>query len=174
VSKDEIIDVLDEDGKVIDTISRAVAEDNNDITENVLIFVFNSEGKVWAQLRSKTKRHFPSMWDISACGGVVSGESHAESARRETLEETGLDVELHFVETFMNVFPGDKGETRRRLSNMYVGISDGQPVINDEVDEFKAWLPGDLKNDIVRHPEKYVPSFTAELDMALAGREKLL
>ena len=47
MSKHEIIDVLSDTGEVIDTISREQAEQDNHITENVLVFVFNSLGKVW-------------------------------------------------------------------------------------------------------------------------------
>src|SRR5688572_7361678 len=116
MSAGEIIDVLNEDGEVIDTIPREQAERDNHLTENVLIFVFNSEGKVWTQLRPKSKNHYPGRWDISACGGLLSKESHEHAAKRETLEEMGIDVELHYAESFLNVFPGDNGEQPRRLS----------------------------------------------------------
>ncbi len=52
----EIIDVLDVDGNVIDSIPREQAESDNHLTENVL--VFTSEGEVWTQLRPQTKKHF--------------------------------------------------------------------------------------------------------------------
>ena len=141
MSKHEIIDVLNEDGEVIDTVSREQAERDNHITENVLVFVFNSLGRVWVQLRPQSKNHYPGKWDISACGGVLSDETNEQAAHRETLEEMGIEVDLHYVESFLNVFPGDNGEKRKRLSHLYVGISDKQPQISDEVDEFKDWLP---------------------------------
>ena len=169
MSANEIIDVLNDNGEVIDTITREQAENGNHTTENVLIFIFNSLGQVWVQLRPKTKKHYPGMWDISACGGVLSGENHAECASRETLEETGLQPELHYVETFLNVFPGDNGETRKRLSHLYVGISDQQPQTNEEVDEFKVWHPRELRDDIQNNPDAYIPSFMIELDKAVEG-----
>lgn len=164
-----MIDVLDQDGNVIKTISREEAERDNHLTENVLVFVFDTSGNVWAQLRPMTKSHFPGRWDISACGGVVSGESPAEAAGREALEETGLQLDLRFVETFLNVFPGDNGEERNRLSHLYIGISDEAPTANDEVDEFKAWQPDGLFADIAANPDKYIPSFEIELAKALTA-----
>lgn len=169
MSKQEIIDVLNEDGEVVDTISRELAERDNHITENVLIFVFNSRGRVWVQLRPQTKNHYPGKWDISACGGVLSGETNEQAAHRETLEEMGIDVELHHVESFLNVFPGDSGEERKRLSHLYIGISDEQPQANNEVDEFKKWEPNELRADVKAHPDAYVPSFIVELDKAIKG-----
>lgn len=174
MSADEIIDVLNEDGEVIDTISRREAEHHNHTTENVLIFVFNSKGNVWTQLRPKNKKHYPGAWDISACGGVISGETHEQAAQRETLEEMGLELDLHYAETFLNVFPGENGEIRRRLSHLYVGVSDEQPKITDEVDDFRNWNPHDLREDIETNPDTYVPSFIVELDKALEAHKKLI
>ncbi len=164
-----MIDVLDQDGNVIKTISREEAERDNHLTENVLVFVFDTRGNVWAQLRPMTKSHYPGRWDISACGGVVSGESSAEAAEREALEETGLQLDLKYVETFLNVFPGDNGENRKRLSHLYIGISDEAPAANDEVDDFKAWQLDDLFADIAANPDKYIPSFEIELEKALTA-----
>jgi 8-oxo-dGTP pyrophosphatase MutT (NUDIX family) len=167
MAEKEIIDIFDEDGKVIGSISRDKAERDNLITENVLIFVFTKDGKVWAQLRPKTKNHYPGLWDISACGGIISGEKPDEAAVREAYEETGLKLKLRHVESFLNVFPGDHGEERRRLSHLYIAITDEDPKINEEVDEFKCWTIDVLKEDVDKYPEKYCPSFVFELDKAL-------
>lgn len=174
MSKQEIIDVLNESGEIIDTISREQAELNNHITENVLVFVFNSLGKVWVQLRTLTKSHYPGMWDVSACGGVISGETHATAATRETNEEMGLEVELRYIETFLNVFPGENGETRKRLSHLYIGVSDEEPKPNDEVDEFLIWDPDQLRSDVQLRPDAYIPSYLVELDKAMDGYHKHL
>lgn len=174
MSKEEIIDVLDTEGNVVDTISRSQAERDNHTTHNVLVFIFNSFGKVWIQLRPKTKSHYPGVWDISACGGVVSGETPEEAAKRETHEETGLKPELHYVETFLNVFPGDQGEERKRMSHLYIATSDEVPQPNEEVDEFKSWQPDELRKDIEEHQDRYVPSFITELDLAVKAHQQLL
>lgn len=170
MSSSEIIDILDDNGQVVGSINRDEAERANHTTQNVLIFIFNSSGQVWVQLRPKTKNHYPGMWDISACGGIVSGEEPDVAAERETEEETGLKPDLYHVESFMNVFPGDNGEQRRRLSHLYIGISDDKPKVNEEVDEFKLWEVDDLITDIKTNPEKYVPSFMFELQKAANGR----
>ncbi len=164
-----MIDILNEEGEVVDTITREDAEKDNHTTENVLIFVFNSLGKVWVQLRPMTKRHYPGRWDISACGGIISGETKEQAANRETLEEMGIDVDLKYVESFLNVFPGDNGEQRKRLSHLYIGISDAMPLKNDEVDEFRIWEPDALRRDVLASPGQYIPSFIVELDKATAG-----
>ncbi len=174
MSTNEIIDILNAEGEKVGKMSREEAENDNHTTEHVLTFVFSSHGRVWVQLRPKTKKHYPGMWDISACGGVVSGESHEEAAKREAFEETGLEVDLHYVESFLNTFPDDSGETRKRLSYLYMAISDDKPVINDEIEEFKEWQVNELRQDVKSKPDKYVPSFLTELDKAVRGYELLV
>jgi isopentenyl-diphosphate delta-isomerase len=173
MSNKEIINIFNEDGDVIGTVPRYQAEQDNHITENVLVFVFNSHGKVWIQLRPQSKNHYPGMWDISACGGVLSSETHSQAAQRETKEEMGIQVKLNYVESFLNEFPGDNGEIRRRLSHLYIGISDEKPIANHEVDEFKLWDPADLIADIKVNPGSYTPSLLAELEIALKGLKEL-
>mgnify|MGYP001050280345 CR=1 FL=1 len=173
MSSSEIIDILDSDGSVIGTTSREEAERYNHATENVLVFVFNSLGRVWVQLRPMNKNHYPGLWDISACGGVLSDETTMEAAIRETKEETGLDVDLTYVDTFLNIFPGDSGEERRRISSLYIGFSNEQPKINEEVDEFKEWDPSELRSHVIENESLYIPSFVVELDMAIRAVSNL-
>ncbi len=171
--KGELIDVLDADGEVINTITRHEAEQGNHTTQNVLIFLFNSLGRVWIQLRPKIKNHYPGRWDISACGGIVSGETPEAAAKRETEEETGgLKPELEYVETFLNVFPGDSGEERKRLSHLYIAQTDEIPQPNEEVDEFKDWEPAKLREHATLNPDLYVPSLIVELDRAVEAYKR--
>lgn len=169
----EMIDVLNDEGEVIDTISRDLAEQGNHITQNVLVFIFNSSDKVWVQLRPLNKKHYPGKWDISTCGGVMSGEMHETAAYREVFEEMGIRVELHHVESFLNVFTGDNNELRKRLSHLYVGASDKEPKVNADVDAFMSWQPKKLRANVMKNPDVYVPSFLAELDKALKGFDDL-
>lgn len=167
MSRTEIIDVYNDAGEAVGTMQRELAERENHLSSNALVFVFNAEGWVWVQLRPAGKKHFPGLWDISACGGLLSGELPLEAARRETREETGLDVELQYVETFINTFPSTGGGLdHRRLSHLYIGMSATRPKVSVEADDFKLWEPAALRADIVDHPESYVPPFVFELDKA--------
>jgi isopentenyl-diphosphate Delta-isomerase len=123
----EIIDVVDERGQIIDTMTRQQTEKLNHLIQNVLVFIFNPRGEVWIQKRAIHKKHFPGLWDISACGAVASGEGADKAAQRETVEETGIEIPLSHVESFLNVFPGHKDQIFRRLSHLYIGISEDKP-----------------------------------------------
>jgi isopentenyldiphosphate isomerase len=86
MSGTEIIDVLSPDGAVLKQMPRDLAESENYMSANVLIFLFDPLGRVWVQLRPTDKKHFGGLWDITACGGILSAESAIDAAVRETRE----------------------------------------------------------------------------------------
>jgi len=64
---------------------------SNSVILSQKTFVFNSEGKFLALFRTASAPTRPLKWDLP--GGVYEiGESPEEGARREILEETGLQV----------------------------------------------------------------------------------
>jgi 8-oxo-dGTP pyrophosphatase MutT (NUDIX family) len=156
--------------------SREEAERQNHTTENALIFIFALNGHVWIPRRSQDKNFHPGKLDITTAGGVMSGERHSVTARRELQEEAGLDIpDLRHVETFLNVFTGDHGETMSRVSNLYIGFSDDTPQpVDGEVEEFLLCEPVALRAHVMANEGDYVPSFLIELDKALAGYNALL
>ena len=46
------------------------------------------------QKRSLNKDRWPGLWDISICGGVISGETTRDAAVREAREELGIELDL--------------------------------------------------------------------------------
>ena len=73
------------------------------------ICIFNSNNEMLIQQRVSTKSFYPSVWDISAGGNCIAGESSQESAHRELLEELGIDYDFsshrpHLTINFENGF----------------------------------------------------------------------
>ncbi|MBQ1383328.1 MAG: NUDIX domain-containing protein [Solobacterium sp.] len=58
------------------------------------VIVFSSKGEMLIQQRQPFKKGWSGMWDVSAGGSVVSGETIQEGAERETREELGLELSL--------------------------------------------------------------------------------
>lgn len=57
---------------------------------SVHIAIFTKDGRMLVQRRSPNKKHWGGLWDMSAAGSVIAGESSAEGASRELYEELGL------------------------------------------------------------------------------------
>ncbi len=90
----EMIDVLDSEGRTIGIATRREVRVRRLPHRCVYILVFDSHGRLFIHLRTPTKDVYPSFWDV-AIGGVLSaGESFLEGARREMLEEVGVAAEL--------------------------------------------------------------------------------
>lgn len=60
----------------------------------VHICLFNSAGQLLIQQRQANAPRWPDYWDVSAAGGVSSGESPQTAATREIKEELGLDIDF--------------------------------------------------------------------------------
>ena len=83
----------------------------------VQVCIFNSKGEMLIQLRQPFKDDWPNMWDITAAGSVLSGETSQQAAHRELLEELGLDVDfsnirprftINFEKGFCDIYSYEK------------------------------------------------------------------
>lgn len=61
------------------------------------VAIFNSQGQMLIQKRHPDKKLFPGMWDISAAGAVISGESSQMAIERELKEELGINVDFSHI-----------------------------------------------------------------------------
>jgi isopentenyl-diphosphate delta-isomerase len=171
---DELVDYFDAEGGVLGYCSRGEAEDKNFITPNAIIFVIDQSGEVLLQKRAQTKKHYPGLWDTSACGAIAHGENPEMAAERELFEEIGVRCKLQLAERFMNAFPSEDGTlVRTRLSYLYIGRCAVKPTHNHEVEEIRGFAPEGLLAHVKAAPEKYVPSFELELSKALAAFSRL-
>ena len=58
----------------------------------IYAFIFNENGEVLLQKRSKTKKLWPDTWDITAGGHVLAGEFGYKAVLREAKEELNLNL----------------------------------------------------------------------------------
>lgn len=89
----EYFDVLNDKGEftgVIDT--RDNCHEKGLWHRAVYGFIFNKNGDVLLQKRSKTKKLWPDLWDVTAGGHVLKGEFGSQALIREIKEELNIDV----------------------------------------------------------------------------------
>ena len=67
--------------------------------------IFNSKGQMLIQKRGVDKIDWPGCWDISCGGGVNSGETTFQAAKRECKEELGIDVDFDSRPIFRAFYP---------------------------------------------------------------------
>ena len=89
----EIFDVLNECGEFTGkTATREECHKQGLWHRAVYAFIINDKGEVLLQKRSKNKKMWPDLWDVTAGGHVDSGEFGRQALIREVKEELGLEV----------------------------------------------------------------------------------
>lgn len=89
---EEIFEVYTRAGEKIGTAPKSKCHSSNPgfYHKPCWIWIINSDGKILVQKRAKTKKNFPSLWDMPSAGHVDAGETGIEGAIRETFEELGV------------------------------------------------------------------------------------
>lgn len=132
---EEYFDVLDEQGNFTNKIeTRKKCHSEGLWHKAVVVFIINSKDQVLLQRRSKSKRMWPDMWDITAGGHVDAGEFGFQSVLRECEEELGIKLnkeELTFIGSSLST--NIKGDIVNKHFNEYY-------IANKEVDETKLHL----------------------------------
>ena len=73
----------------------------------VHICIFTPDGRLLIQQRAHDKSTWPSLWDITAAGSVLAGESVADGAHRELFEEIGLSRDFESMRPSQVIFYPD-------------------------------------------------------------------
>lgn len=101
MSDDELMDIVDDNNKVIGQATRKEIREKNLLHRGSAVLVYNSKGQIFVHKRTANKKQFPSYWDLIVGGAVEAGEEYDASAKRETEEEIGVkNPELKHLFTF--------------------------------------------------------------------------
>jgi 8-oxo-dGTP pyrophosphatase MutT (NUDIX family) len=87
---DEILDIVDENDRVIGQWPRGEAYARGLRHRCVFVRARDAEGRVFVHRRTAEKLVFPSLYDMFVGGVVGAGESYDEAALREAEEELGV------------------------------------------------------------------------------------
>ena len=153
VVEDEILDLVDEQDRVIGQATRGeVIEQRLHNFRVINVFLRNARGEIWVPLRGPNKRQFPNCLDCSCGGHVSSGEDYDLSFQREVEEELRLDVR------------GMAWRVIGRLTPHQHRVSAFMVVYEIETDETPDYNPDDFVSarwmkpeDLVRELERGVP-----------------
>ena len=87
---DEILDIVDENDRVVGQAPRGQAYAEGLRHRCVFIQARDAEGRIFVHRRTPTKLVFPSLYDMFVGGVVGAGESYDDAALREAEEELGV------------------------------------------------------------------------------------
>ncbi|AXI76743.1 NUDIX hydrolase [Peterkaempfera bronchialis] len=87
---EEILDIVDEQDRVVGTARRGEVYRRRLLHRCVFILCRDAEDRIFVHRRTATKLFSPLMYDLFVGGVVGAGESYAEAAVREAEEELGV------------------------------------------------------------------------------------
>lgn len=139
--QDEQLIQVDENNRVIGSISRANAHSDGDkIYRTIFIIVKDNHGKILLQKRSQTKDLYPGCWDLSVGGHVKYGQSYVAAATEELREELGIKANENDLD-----FLGEVLVTLKKSKEFFhvfeyeLKKNDVVNIANNEVDAVK-WM----------------------------------
>lgn len=151
----EILEVVDENNRVIGTESRREIHEKALRHRSVHIFIFNHQGGLYLQKRSPSKDQYPDHWDSSAAGHTDPGESPRQAAQRELKEELGLEVNL----TEVLKYPACP-ETGWEFTTLFMGQTDEPIHLNLEEATIGGFFTPDQRTQFLNDPlQKIAPGF---------------
>jgi 16S rRNA (adenine1518-N6/adenine1519-N6)-dimethyltransferase len=154
---DEAFAVVDEGDCVIGAAPRREVHGNNLRHRAVHIFLFNREGELLLQKRSRWKDRHPRLWDSSAAGHVGAGEEYDATAARELREELGVAADLTRV-----VKLTASEQTGQEFIWLYRGEHEGPfTPARAEIDAVQFFPLDVVERWLGERPEDFAPGFVA-------------
>lgn len=150
----EILDLVDENDQVFDTLPRDEIYANDLKHIRVIeLFIRNKDGKLWIPIRGLHKRIAPGGFDVGAGGHVEHGESYEEALRKEVGEVLFWNIDEFKVVQLGKYGPKDGLNTVSMVCEIETGL---EPTLNPEDFTSAEWItPSDLAIEITEgHPAK--------------------
>jgi isopentenyldiphosphate isomerase len=150
----EILDLVNENDEVIDTLSRdEIYKQGLSFVRVIEAFIKNSKGELWIPIRTLDKKIAPGGLDVGVGGHVEHGETYEQALAKEVKEELGWNIGELVCRQVGKFSPKDGLNT---VSTVYEIMSDIAPELNPEDFISAEWLtPLQLAQKITQgHPAK--------------------
>ncbi|MBL6989045.1 MAG: NUDIX domain-containing protein [Bacteriovoracaceae bacterium] len=157
-SKDEIFELVDEEGNVVGQAPRADCHKNPELLHRAIhVLIWTSDGELWLQRRSPNKDIQPNKWDTSVGGHFDLGETPEQAAKREMKEELNIEnVPLTLEYSYLW-----KSDKESELIYTFSAVYD-QDVTPDfeEVIEARTWSQEEIEEALGKNI--FTPNFELE------------
>ena len=101
----ELVDLYDIHHNKVDGVKEKKSLVKGEFRLSSFIWVMNDKNEILIQQRLKTAKKATNMWGTTA-GGVISGETSLQGAKRELFEELGIvanEDDMRFIGSYMRV-----------------------------------------------------------------------
>ena len=127
------------------------------------ILLFNSQGQLLLQQRSKHKLLWPMYWSNTCCSHPAVGESVEDACKRRLVQELNILADVQFIYKFQYYEKYLDVGAESELCYVMLGICDKWPtLIPEEVSAFKYVSIEELEALLIEKPEDFTPWFKKE------------
>lgn len=133
-NQDELFVVVNKKDRIICYRTRFDCHHNKQLIHRAIgVVIFNKQGQILLQKRSKNKDTNPGFYTLSTSGHVGKGETYEQSAQRELFEEIGIHSPLKRKGKFIL-----ESDVETEMDCLFSTIYNGPFYPNkEEVDELK-------------------------------------
>ena len=160
----EALILVDEADREVGHLSKTECHDGQGVLHRAFsLLIFNNEGELLLQQRSRQKRLWPMYWSNSCCSHPRRAENMETAIHRRLYEELGLRCPLHFLFKFQYQAQFNDAGSEQELCSVYIGRVSG-PITSDPR-EIKAWRwisPEALQRELAASEEEFTPWFRME------------
>ncbi len=159
MSHDELIDVVDESGRVLQVLPKFEAHRQGLLHKTVIGEVIDSQGR-WLLVRQAKDRQDAEQYVSPVGGHVLAGESDEDALTREANEELGLSGTFKYEYMGREIFNRFVvGRQENHFFIMFKIYSDTVPVLNHESESYKYFYADELRVALKEHPEQFGGAF---------------
>lgn len=175
-SEKEQLILVDRNDVEIGYVDKSAAHDAGGMLHRAFsLFIFDPDGKLLMQQRSRSKRLWPLYWSNSCCSHPRRGESMDEATRRRLQDELNIEAELEFIYKF--AYQASYGElgAENELCWVYLGRTAGTIVPNrNEIADTRLLGDTELQHELDTAPEQFTPWFKLEWQQLKASHGTVL
>jgi len=120
---EEFLEIIDENDNIIGKDTRENVHKNGLLHREIHVWIYNKNGEIIFQRRSKDKDTFPGLLDASVGGHVDIGDDYLAAAVRELEEETGIKTDskdlVYITKMRKNVLDEKTGMKNNTIKRVY-------------------------------------------------------
>lgn len=159
MSQDELIDIINENGDVLEVVSKREAHERGLLHKTVISEVIDSQGR-WLMVKQSKDRQDAGQYVSPVGGHVTSGESEEDALKREASEELGLTGDLKYEYVGRKIYNRNVlGRQENHFFIMFRIFSDHTPVLNYESESCKYFTEDELKTELKSNPKIFGDAF---------------
>ncbi|MDG6908564.1 MAG: NUDIX domain-containing protein [Nitrososphaerota archaeon] len=134
----ELVDVIDENDDVVEIRPLDECKRLGLLHRAITVFVLSPDRKIYLQQRSFRDDWLPGMWTASCTGHVRAGELPIEAAKRELVEELGIQGFPSYLFKFVAPRVQSRQEIEHEMNYVFECVTSGKPIINiEEVEQVR-------------------------------------